>query len=71
MSGTPKHIYPEIEDAIYLSENSEPHATRYSLTSGPEWDALMERVRAGAQLEQKSAHRLLLQDLLAYLGEAP
>ena len=70
----PKHIYVEPEDAEYLSENSELHGIRYTLTEGEEWDALIVRVRTALATPNYTNAMLkadALRDLLDYFGETP
>lgn len=84
----PRHIYAwtewhgvPVRAAASRRENASPYAKRYTITEGPEFDALMERARA--TLPSGGAHTFadvmqllmdrgdILRDLIAYLGEQP
>ena len=72
MSDAPKHIWPGEEelDGINMLEWAGDY--RYTLTSGPEWDALMERANFMlGHVHPESGEAHILRDLLAYLGEQP
>jgi len=64
----PKHIWPSSlgRKLASVDDAGEP---RYTLTSGPEWDALKERMRARARFVWSDSEEVL-RDLLAYFGES-
>lgn len=81
MSNPQRHRWADAWFTFGDSERWSTHDVRWSRTSGPEWDALMERARA--TLPSGGAHTFadvmqllmdrgdILRDLLAYLGEQP
>lgn len=77
MSDAPKHIWPGEEELDGINMREWAGDYRYTLTSGPECDALMERARESLTTLDRSLGRRwgdsvsALRDLLAYLGEAP
>jgi len=69
MSDLPKHI-TAFSNGVRRHEQGDHN--RYTLTSGPEWDALMERVEQldyPAAMTLSQAQGMAIRDLLAYFGE--
>jgi len=69
----PRHVYLTPSEAY---RRCGPHAgdLRYTLSSGPEWSALMERAREATTsryLARYGDAMNVLEDILAYLGEQP
>lgn len=71
----PRHLWPskdqrkDAEGGCFQSDEPRP---RYTLTEGPEWDALMERARealATPIYKNATLKGYALRDLLTYLGE--
>lgn len=72
----PRHIYFSTVTAVfqpYIHPKERDNDVRFTQTSGPEWDALMERAREALNAYPHSAvgKEGVLRDLLAYFGEQP
>ena len=75
----PRHIWLDIDEgdiprsAVWATRKYQ-HESRYTLTEGEEWNALMERARevlATPVHKEALAKGELLRDILTYLGEKP
>lgn len=75
----PRHIWLDIDEgdiprsAVWATRKYQ-HESRYTLTEGEEWNALMERAREATTsryLARYGDAMNVLEDILAYLGEQP